>query len=92
MPAGVADITEPAATPVSARALLVTALLLIALTASVHAGPLFSASFLSFDVGSNPSSVAIADLNGDGRPDLAVALPASQAVSVLLGNGTARSE
>src|SRR5207245_4653373 len=31
--------------------------------------------------------VAIGDLNGDGRPDLAVASHYSDAVSVLLGNG-----
>jgi hypothetical protein len=34
-----------------------------------------------------PASVAIGDLNGDGRPDLAVANSRAATVSVLLGNG-----
>ncbi|HUB09958.1 MAG TPA: VCBS repeat-containing protein [Myxococcales bacterium] len=40
--------------------------------------------------GSNPSSVAIQDLNGDGFPDLAVTCSATNAVSILFnaGNGT----
>ncbi len=36
-------------------------------------------------VGGNPDSVAVADLNGDSRPDLAVANAKSDNVSVLLG-------
>ena len=34
--------------------------------------------------GSSPHSLAIGDLNGDGKPDLAVATPGSSTVSVLL--------
>jgi len=38
-------------------------------------------------VGTHPASVAIADLNGDGRPDLATANVFSDNVSILLGTG-----
>ncbi len=38
-------------------------------------------------VGGSPESVAIGDLNGDGHPDLAVAIIDSNSVSVLLGAG-----
>jgi len=43
-------------------------------TSSVHAG-------------SNPTSAAVGDFNGDGKLDLAVANAGSKNVSVLLGNG-----
>jgi hypothetical protein len=42
------------------------------------------AGHVDFGTGSNPTSVAIADLNGDGRPDLVTANSASGNVSVLL--------
>ena len=42
----------------------------------------------NFLVGTNPLSVAAADFNGDGRPDLAVANSSSFNVSILLGTGT----
>ena len=64
-------------------------LLAIGLAASsprAVAAPLFAAP-LSFDTGLNPQSVAIGDLNGDGKPDLVVANYNSSTVSVLLGNG-----
>src|SRR5437867_11210866 len=41
----------------------------------------------SFAAGGDPSFVAVGDVNGDGRPDLAVANPGATTVSVLLGNG-----
>ena len=41
---------------------------------------------LNYAAGTNPISVAIADINGDGKPDLAVANYGGD-VSVLLGNG-----
>jgi uncharacterized protein YfaP (DUF2135 family) len=40
-----------------------------------------------FGTGSNPSSVAVADFNGDGKLDLAVANNIDSTVSILLGNG-----
>ena len=47
------------------------------------AAPTFSTS-TAFAVGSLPQSVALADLNGDGRPDMVVASQNANAVSVLL--------
>jgi hypothetical protein len=41
----------------------------------------------TFATGRSPSSVVVADLNGDGRPDLAVTNYSNQTVGVLLGNG-----
>jgi hypothetical protein len=41
----------------------------------------------SYAVGSTPDSVAVADLNGDGKLDLVIANAGSNTVSVLLGNG-----
>src|SRR5207245_2738785 len=41
----------------------------------------------TFAAGGGPLSVAVGDVNGDGRPDLAVANYSSNTVSVLLGNG-----
>jgi hypothetical protein len=41
----------------------------------------------NFAAGSSPDSVAVADLNGDGKLDLVVANHDSNDVSVLLGNG-----
>jgi len=40
-----------------------------------------------YGAGSFPYSLAIGDLNGDGKPDLAVANAGDTTVSVLLGNG-----
>src|SRR2546426_2875030 len=41
----------------------------------------------TFDVGTRPSSVAVGDFNGDGKPDLAVAHVKPSIVAMLLGNG-----
>ncbi len=49
-------------------------------------GDPFTTGFTS-DVGVGPTSVAVADFNGDGIPDLAVANSGDNTVTVLLGNG-----
>ncbi|MBI3424632.1 MAG: VCBS repeat-containing protein [Acidobacteria bacterium] len=54
--------------------------------ASPCGGTSFGAA-TNFDAGSSSFSVAISDLNGDGKPDLAVANRDSNNVSVLLGTG-----
>jgi hypothetical protein len=41
-----------------------------------------------FTVGSNPQSVAVADFDGDGNPDIVTANNGGNSVSVLLGNGS----
>lgn len=50
-------------------------------------GTLNAAASVTVTTGSEPYAVAIGDLNGDGKPDLAVANYGSNGVSVLLGNG-----
>jgi hypothetical protein len=56
-------------------------------TTTVGAGSVAFAAQQVFTVGKNPWAVVAADLNGDGRPDLAVTNNADKTVSVLL-NGT----
>ncbi len=48
--------------------------------------PLFIPTIL-YDSGGGATSVAVADVNGDGKPDLLVANNNSSTVGVLLGNG-----
>jgi hypothetical protein len=40
-----------------------------------------------FFVGTDPTSVAVGDFNGDGKPDLAVVNFSDETVSILIGNG-----
>ncbi len=54
--------------------------------AVASAAPLFDAK-TDFTTGLDPSSVTTADFNADDKPDLAVANPGSNTVSVLLGDG-----
>ena len=42
---------------------------------------------VNYTVGSTPAEDYVADLNGDGKPDLIVENSASNTVSVLMGNG-----
>jgi hypothetical protein len=47
----------------------------------------FNSTVVSPATGSVPNSVAVADFNGDGKTDLAIANAGSNTVTVLLGNG-----
>jgi trimeric autotransporter adhesin len=47
------------------------------------------ATYQIFATGSNPDAVAVADINGDGRPDIVVANFADNTISVLLNTTTA---
>jgi hypothetical protein len=51
--------------------------------------PAFVATFdeLTIPVGKEPASVAVADLNHDGKPDIVVANMAGESMTVLLGDG-----
>jgi VCBS repeat protein len=66
------------------RAALLSAAALIVTVPAAAAGP-------RIPVGSDPQGIAIADLNGDGRPDLVTANQGSNDVSVLLGAAGGRA-
>jgi chitobiase/beta-hexosaminidase-like protein/VCBS repeat protein/List-Bact-rpt repeat protein/FG-GAP repeat protein len=61
--------------------------LLIAATLLLWAAGPTTVPAADYFTGDSPSSVAVGDFNGDGRPDLAVANLYSNNVSVLLNNG-----
>jgi type II secretory pathway component GspD/PulD (secretin) len=42
---------------------------------------------ITYNVGTNPAGLVAQDLNGDGKPDLAVANKADNSISILLNNG-----
>ena len=82
-----AHLSEAVMKQRSLVALVVLAILTLTFgPTTVLADPLFGAN-TDFATGTNPIPVAIGDLNGDGKPDLAVANYYSNTVSVLLGNG-----
>lgn len=56
-------------------------------TAVLSASAQSFAPAVNYPVGGNPSSVAVADLNNDAKPDLAVANSVGNNVSILIGNG-----
>ncbi|TAF68374.1 MAG: DUF4347 domain-containing protein, partial [Oscillatoriales cyanobacterium] len=60
-----------------------TASILLNTTATNATTPTF-ATKVDFTTGSNPYSVSIGDINGDGKPDLAVANRSSNSASILL--------
>src|SRR3989442_1802307 len=78
-------------TPLRTASAALSVLLLLLTSVHSSASTLFASAFLSFDTGdpsSEPSSVvAVGDLNGDGRLDLAAANSPTKTASVLLGNG-----
>ncbi len=65
-----------------------TVSVLLNTTAAGATAPSFSAQ-ATFATGSTPGSVSLADVNGDGRPDLLVANDLSNTVSVLLNTTAA---
>src|SRR6058998_3356386 len=82
-----AEKSRPMLASMVAAVAVALALLTGAFSGSAEADPLFAAPFLSFETGRGPQSVAIGDLNGDGKADLATANCHSNTVSVLVGNG-----
>ena len=50
-------------------------------------GPIFAPAVVYGSGGSEAYSVAVADVNGDGKPDIVVANNSTNSVCVLLGNG-----
>ena len=56
----------------------------VLLSTTISPAPAVALGGGSFNTGANPMSVAVGDLNGDGKPDLAIANSDSNTVSVLL--------
>jgi len=63
------------------------AVLIVVIACDVAAQAFTVGTRLDFGTGTQPISVAIGDLNGDGKLDLVAANSGSNTVSVLLGNG-----
>jgi len=71
--------------PGQKRLVLATLLLVFLASTLVNASTVGFQSPVDYPAGSNPKAVSIADFNGDGKNDLAVANDGG--VSILLGNG-----
>ena len=75
----------------SARLVLLVAVIVFFSSVLPDPTPAQTVSFVDarrdYATGSGPSSVAVSDFNGDGRPDLVIANVGFASVSVLLGNG-----
>ncbi len=70
------------------RALAVLTLVAVVPSITTHvarATPLYIAPYTFYDTGNQPFSVAVGDLNGDGRPDVAAACTGSGTAAVLFG-------
>src|SRR3954469_8751535 len=63
-----------------------SAMLLFSAMVFAASNPMYAPA-VSYGVGSDPSSITVADFNGDSKADIAVANAGSGSVSVLLGNG-----
>lgn len=61
--------------------------LLVFMTLAASASTVQFKPAQSYAVGTNPTSVAVGDLNGDDKPDLAVLNSGSNNVTILLGKG-----
>jgi len=69
------------------RNLKIAFVLLVSLGHSVSTFAVDFAGPVSYPVGMSPAGIVVADFNGDGKPDIAVANGGSGNVSILLGNG-----
>jgi len=87
MPISVAHTRKCSLAPVLLGVLLAFPLAILTLSASVSADPLFSTK-TDYSTGTGPVSVAIADLNSDGKPDIAAATAAGVTVWFGHGDGT----
>src|SRR2546429_383372 len=78
-------VRRPVPSALSALAVALCFIFLLAAAAPAAAQPVSFNAPLSLSVGDLPSSVAVGDFNGDSDPDLAVTNSDSGDVSILLG-------
>lgn len=72
---------------ITRRSASFASLFLITLGYSVETKAVEFGAPTSYPVGTNPTGVVVADFNGDGKPDVAVANHDTSNISILLGNG-----